>query len=391
MINLLDFYRYLRGFVIIKVSGGFPERFINLCSSHKIYLWDTMYENGAVTAKMFCKDFYRLRKVRIKSGVKIKIINKNGIRFTYNKNQKRKCLIFGLAFSVLFMYAMNMFVWCIDVDNTENISRFELIAATEKQDLKFGTFVPLYDESKASRSTVNSFDGKIIWASTNIKGSKATIEIRESSVTDNKESQSSFPCNIIADFDGVIVSVETYSGTVNVTTGSTVKKGDLLVSGISENSDGSVNFHCADSKLTAFHKNVKEIVLSKEESRKTLLQDKRSASINVFGINIPLSISFLNKNNNIFEYTERLEVKGCLLPFAHTVRTSVIETDEADSKDHIVYYIEEFTEDEYSSYKNTLIINSQYSIDCYEDRYCFRAEYDCIDFIGKKNIILKEN
>ena len=230
MVKLLELYRFLRCYAVIRISGGFSERFLNLCNREKIYLWDTLYENGAVTAKIYCKDFHKLRKIRSKSGVKIKILSKIGLSFSYNRNKKRKVLIYGLAASLIFMSFMNLFVWCIDVEDSQNISRYELISAAEKEGLKFGTFIPLFDESKASRNAVNLFDGKIVWAATNIKGSKATLEVRENTATKNEKEPDTSPCNVISDFDGVIVSAEIYSGVSTVSRGSAVKSGDLLIS-----------------------------------------------------------------------------------------------------------------------------------------------------------------
>lgn len=391
MVKLLELYRFLRCYAVIRISGGFSERFLNLCNREKIYLWDTLYENGAVTAKIYCKDFHKLRKIRSKSGVKIKILSKIGLSFSYNRNKKRKVLIYGLAASLIFMSFMNLYVWCIDVEDSQSISRYELISAAEKEELKFGTFVPLFDENKASRNAVNLFDGKIVWAATNIKGSKATLEVRENTTTENEKEPDTSPCNVISDFDGVIVSAEIYSGVSSVSRGSAVKSGDLLISGISENTDGSVNFHCADGKLTAFHKKKTETAIKSIQNVSKLLQTKEYLSVNLFSLNLPLSPVPIKKDESVVEYTEILNIGTCLLPFGYTVKATTDKVNENSTLDSVVFYVDEFTRKEYSDFKNTLLINSEYTFYKETDGYKIEAEYDCIDFIGKKSIILQEN
>ena len=37
---LIDLFRFLAGYVLFCAVGGFPERFINLCTAGKIPVWD---------------------------------------------------------------------------------------------------------------------------------------------------------------------------------------------------------------------------------------------------------------------------------------------------------------------------------------------------------------
>ena len=83
--NALNFYRYLRSYITVNISGGFIERFINLCNKNKIKMWDVVFSDEAVTAKMYCKDFSSLRPLCKKSGVTVKIISKSGLNFDLKK------------------------------------------------------------------------------------------------------------------------------------------------------------------------------------------------------------------------------------------------------------------------------------------------------------------
>ncbi len=391
MNKILLLYRYLRGFITIRISGGFPERFLNLCNRERIQIFDSFYENGSVSAKIFCKDFPRLRKLRRKSGVKIKITDKCAAAYFFRKNRKRNILIYGMLFSVLFMSVMNLFVWCIDAKDTHSISKEEIIDAGINSGLKFGTFVPLYDENKANRDIVNMFNGRVIWSSVNIKGSKATFDIREYNEPEKSDKREAEPCNVIADFDAIIISADIYSGVSYISEGNAVKSGDLLISGIYQNNDGSVSFHNADGKITALHKTEMNKTYSKNEDVFTINEGANSVELKFFTLSIPLSPeAFGNKDCNV-GYTELLKNQDCLLPFGFTHQCELVRNEKKISDLSPLFYIDEFTDEEYHALKNSLIIDVKYSFRVNEDSYNISAYYDCLDFIGKKSVILQEN
>ena len=59
--------KLIYGYIIILVRGEYPESFLNLCRSRKIYMEKIQYKNNdQVTAQMRAGDFWRLRPVRSK-------------------------------------------------------------------------------------------------------------------------------------------------------------------------------------------------------------------------------------------------------------------------------------------------------------------------------------
>ena len=49
---MLQFIRFLKGYLLIRVCGNAPERFINLCSNHQIFLWDIQIHEEFYTMKI---------------------------------------------------------------------------------------------------------------------------------------------------------------------------------------------------------------------------------------------------------------------------------------------------------------------------------------------------
>lgn len=388
--NFLNVYRYLLNYVTVSIKGGFTERFINLCNRENVYMWNSVYRNGELTANVFCKDFKKLRGIRKKSGVKIKIIKKCGIYFFIRRNEKRKILIPGICTALLIMLFMNNFIWNIEVTGTKKISPDEIIEMLSESGLKYGTFVPGFDEAQAGREAVNLSDGKILWLAVNIKGSKATVEVRDY-VKQQGLNTDNTPCNIVANFDGIILSAYTHTGVQVIQNGSAVKKGDLIISGVYENENGTVDYLCADGEISAICENELKYKKSSAKNKTELVNLKDRYTLKLFGINIPLFLKSDDRLLDKISYTEYLTFDGYVIPIGLEKTTLYMSESASDEEFKEIREIDAFTNREYFKFKNSNIIKADYTISTDKDNYEISGKYSCIHFIGIKSPILKEN
>lgn len=388
--NFLELYRYMRNYLFITVSGGFSERFLNLCYKEKIHLWNTRTENNIIKTNIFCRDFIKLMNIRKKSGVKIKIIKKVGIAFTLKKHRDRKLLMSSLLFMIIFCITMNQFIWDIDVIGTEKISKTEILQTVEKYGLKTGAFAPLFDEAEISRQATNYFNGKILWMAINIKGSRTIIEVRErENIDDSQHSINENPCNIIADFDGQIISAETFSGSQAIEAGSAVQKGDLLISGVKDNEDASTSFVVSSGKISALHKKELEKNYSASINCTESSIEKTYYTYSIFFFKFTLPFKMYTPDKTI-DYNKSIIINNNTLPFK-TTKYIAIKQDEKNNRCDVLFCVDNYSNDEFQSLKNTLLIDSAYRININNNTYNIVGEYKCIDFIGEKADILREN
>ncbi|MGN0448559.1 MAG: sporulation protein YqfD [Acutalibacteraceae bacterium] len=388
--NLLIIYRYIKGYITVKVYGGFKERFINLCALKGINLWDTEYKNGCLYTKLYAKDFKKLRKIVKSSGVRIDIIDKQGIYFLIKRHKSRRGLIYSAIFFIVFVIIMSRFVWNIEVSGSEKISDEIIIAAAEEYGLKNGTFIPFFDENELSRNMINHFKGDVLWLAVNIKGSKAVIEVRDFVEEKMKETDTE-PCNIIADFDGIILSTESYKGQMNVKAGNAVKKGDILISGVMENDDLSSNYCNAEGKITALHNEIFEIKYSTSNKAEILSVTDTFYNMNIFGIRIPLSAKAFKRNENPLNYRTYFEISNIKLPFYIEKNVIYQINNTKTNNDDILFSVDKFILNEFQEKKNTTVLKRKYSISANETSFVFKSAYYCIDFMGEKQEIIKEN
>ena len=383
--------RYLRGYVEFEARGGFSERFINLCAVNRIPTWDVEIKSGNIKASVGVKNFGKLRSVCRKSGCKIRITKKYGLPFFIKKNKNRVGLLISAIFLIAFFTVMNQFIWITEVTGTDTVSHEEIKSYVAENGLGVGTFAPSADTVAISRNAVNHFNGRLMWMAINIKGSKAVIEVRDY-IDKHEDNQFRDPCNIVADFEGKIISVEVINGYKEIQEGSAVKKGDLLISGVLENRDMSTAYCEARGRITALH-SIEEAVSYpiKNENRLKISEKKTRYSVYVLGIKIPLG--YIKKDNytTANEYSRYLEINGSILPFG-IIKSVYCNTEKSHSTDNetLLLCLDSFTDEFYNRYKNTNILSNSPKLVKTENSYIIKDKLTCIDFIGKPSPIYAE-
>lgn len=383
--------RYIRGYVVFKAEKGFIERFINLCTGNGIHIWNIKVEENILTASIALKNFKKLRPSVRKSGVKITVVKKIGLAFRLRQYNKRIGLAIGIILFFSLHLIMNQFVWCIDVSGNQTISKDEIILQAENFGLVQGKLKSSFNEVKAAREMAAYYDGKVPWLTINIKGSLAVIELREENKTiENTEDNS--PCNIVADFDGVILSVETMRGDAAVKMGNGVKKGDLLISGVIVNEDMSTTYYKAKGKISAIHN--ENIMLNKKltGSLKGLTETDKSYTLGFLGIEIP--IGKLKEDDNLIILSDKrnLKINGYNLPFYITENHGVtVSEDNSAPKGNYIHSFEEINFEVYALNKNSTVVNKQEKMQRNAGTYIYSGDYTLIDFIGKEKPILSDS
>ncbi len=389
---LVKLLRLIRGYIMFTAKGGFGERFINLCAFRRIDIWDVYYSESSIKGKISAKNFSKLRTVARKTGVKIRIDRKRGLPFYLKTHNDRVGLLIGIGFFVAFSLIMNRFVWCINTSDSEKFSREQIIEVAEGVGLRYGIYVPAFDEEKAAREIYKAFGGELSYVKVNIKGSLAAIEYRESREKLEIEDKGE-PSNIVADFDGVIVSDETYQGAKNLSSGNAVRKGDILISGVVEGVDSKPLYYEAKGNFTALHQSNCEYELNLSDKMKRIYVVKEQFRLIIFGLEIPLGVlSYPAKNVRVYSDRRLLEYGGYVLPFGIEKKTVAFYREEAVDKETVIKSAcMDYSNLVYDKYKNSNIVSGNARIKSEKNRVVISGEYQCIDFIGESKPIIIEN
>lgn len=307
---IIKFLRYLFGFVEFRASGGFPERFINLCTKNEIPLWDVKRNKTALFASTTVKGYKSIKDSARRAGTSVKIINKKGLPFITNRQKKRMGILIGFAAAAVLIMFLSTMVWTVSVEGNQKISEERISKVFSSLGVRMGARRKALDTAQIVDEALRQFEGELSWASVNLDGSKAVIEVRESipvpPITDTKT-----PCNIVASEDGVITKIHLYSGQEEIKVGSAVTKGDLLISGVKINLDKSETLMHADGYVYA--KNEKQLssqlancVFFKES------QERIKYTLYFFGLKIPFGFSKLE--NSAYTVETYVDSNGLALP-----------------------------------------------------------------------------
>lgn len=244
---LITIIRYLQGYLRIRITGYSPERFLNLCSHHNIYIWGLKPETNCYEMFITIRGFRRLKPILKKTRTKVMIIRRLGLPFFLYRYRKRKIFFCGAVFCVVMIYTMSLFVWDINIDG--NLSRTDetILDFLQTRHVVHGMKKSSVDCERIVKDIRKEFDD-IIWVSAYVDGTRLMIKVKENSDTVQMEELPSedTPVDIISEKDGVIRSIITRSGVPFVKPGDSVKAGDILVSGKVEvkNDAGEViNYH----------------------------------------------------------------------------------------------------------------------------------------------------
>ena len=227
---LISLLRYIQGYLKIRVTGYSPERFLNLCKNKKIDVWGL--EAGHNVYDMYIKvsGFRKLKPILRKTQTKVSILERYGLPFFFHHYRKRKLFFIGIFTCLIIIYSMTFFIWNIDLQGNQTITDDVLIEYLESENIYHGMSKRKVDCEQIVKDIRKTFD-EIIWVSASLDGTRLFIHVKENADTFVKNEEEKMASDIISEKAGTVVEMITRNGVPQVTVGSTVAQGDILVSG----------------------------------------------------------------------------------------------------------------------------------------------------------------
>ena len=285
--------KYILGYVRISVEGYYIERFINICTTSKILIWNLKRVKGV---KLFLnvgiKDFYEIIKIAKKLKCKVKIIRKRGMPFIINKYKKRKIFFITLIIITILIGISTNYIWNINIEIEEN---FEI--ENIEQDIKdAGLEIGMNKNKIDTQEIINKIRLKrndVSWIGIELKGTNAIIKIVKAKeapeIIDEKDYS-----NIVSNKSGIITKIIAQNGTALVKVGDKVEKGQILINGIMEGKYTGIRYVHSLGEVEAITKysKTKKIPLKTTEKVNTGKKEtKYKIKINNFQINFYKTLS----------------------------------------------------------------------------------------------------
>ena len=385
---------YLMGYLNIKVEGFFLERFINICISKKIFLWNVKREKSTILyANVNIKDYKRLKEIVRKTKSSIKIERKRGLPFIIHKYRKRKIFLGLFIFILISFITMSNFVWNIEIIGNKKIDKEELIECLNENGLKIGSNKNKIDTSKIINNIRLERDD-IAWVGINLKGTNAIVEIKESDKAPEILDEKDY-CNIVSDRNAMITKLNIQNGTSAVKVGDIVKPGDILVSGHMEGKYTGYRYvHSqADIEAKVWYSKKEKFFLNQEIQVPTGATEKKyTLNLNNFKINFYKTLSKFKNYDTINESKKIILFSNFYLPI-EIIKTVNYEYD----KQQRTYTEEELVEIATDKLEEDLneeidnkdsIVNKQVNIYPGDGYIEVEIIYEVLENIGRKEKII---
>ena len=115
---------WLRGYVIIRIEGRAPERFVNMAAAYRIELADvTMLGPGMMLVRTSVDGYRQLGPVLRASGCRAAIEERMGAAFIVARLLRRRFLVLGAVLFLAVLYSSSSVLWTIEVVGAEQPER----------------------------------------------------------------------------------------------------------------------------------------------------------------------------------------------------------------------------------------------------------------------------
>lgn len=299
---------YIFGYVNISVEGYFIERFINICISKNVLLWNLKRKKSSfLYTNIGMRDFKKIKEIAKITKCRVKIQRKRGLPFLLNKYKKRKIFVISLAIILLLIFGTSNFVWNIEIVGNNTIETSEIMQYLNENGLRIG----MVKQKVNTKEIINNIRLKrddIAWIGLNVKGTNAIVSIVEADKKPEIIDENEY-CNIVTKKDGMITKINVQNGTALVKEGDIVKNGNILVGGWLEGKYTGTRYVHAKAEVEAkvWYSKKGKISLKQEQKEET------GNTQNCYGININnLKINFtktLPKFQNYDTISENKKLK----------------------------------------------------------------------------------
>ncbi len=315
---------YILGYVRIVVEGYYIERFINICTTSKILIWNLKREKGVrLHLNIGIEDFYKAVKIARKLKCTIHIEKKKGLPFLLNKYRKRKIFFISLIIILALLYISTNYVWNIEIQVEDNLKVENLMEEIQNAGLKTGMKkTKVKTEEIINKIRLDRND--ISWIGISIKGTNAIVKVVKAKEVPQLLDEKEY-CNIVAKENGTITKIIAQNGTALVKAGDTVEKGQVLIQGTMEGKYTGIRYVHSLGEVEGiiqYSKNEK-IYYNIEENVKTgKKEDKYQIKLNNFQINFYKTISNFKFYDTIVEEKKLKIFSNLYLPISVTRLTN---------------------------------------------------------------------
>lgn len=228
-----------RGTVRLEIGGAGPEEYLNALSRSGVPFWDLeRADANTFYLTVHKRSLAAAKRAGRRSYCDVKVLARRGAPFIARRMRRRYVFLGGMLMAALVLLWSSLYVWEIEVTGNEKVPTSEILMALKEAGVTEGSFWPSFSNDLI-RSRVVMAISDVKWLAVNVRGSKATVIVRERINKPELLNEDAL-AQVVADKSGIVTSIDVFSGKAAVTPGKTVVEGDLLIEAQAETRFGDV-------------------------------------------------------------------------------------------------------------------------------------------------------
>ncbi len=238
----------MKSYLLVRIKTTQKNNLLLKLNKLDVDIKNISYENESLNFLIRAEDLAKLKKYLL--SYKVEIITETGLFKLKKELKKNNLIITGLLFGLIIFLILSNLIVKINVIHEDADLRELITLALAEEGLTPLSFKKSYDEYEQIIANIKEqYQDQIEWLEIDIEGMVANIRVEERIINDYEENYNT--CHIIADKAGIIKSIVTNKGILEVSINDYVQKGDILINGsISLNDEIKKNV-CASGKIYA--------------------------------------------------------------------------------------------------------------------------------------------
>ncbi len=221
---------YLRqGYVMIRITGGMPERLLSRSVAAGVVLRDVQRQKEGITLWVPVGQVRPFGRLCRQYGCRFRLLKKEGFPFLLWRLARKKAMAGGLLVFLLAVSLSGLFVWQVEVSGVQEPIKSRLLAFCRQEGLREGAFGPSCDTGAVAEAMLEEFPF-LRFVSIHQTGTRYTVEVEER-LPEPVVVDKSTPAQVVAKVDALVTEVAVSAGSACVKEGDVVRQGDLLIDG----------------------------------------------------------------------------------------------------------------------------------------------------------------
>ncbi|UOQ93776.1 sporulation protein YqfD [Halobacillus shinanisalinarum] len=311
---------YFYGLVTVHVKGALIEAFLQACTREGTYITNVKHISpNEVEMTIRLKDWTIYRKLRKKYRCKIKIVNRKGIPFLYQRMITKKAVLAAFICGIFALLLLANTLWSVEIEGLPP----ELEATVESQLEEYGVnegklTIGMKDPNEVQRLLLEDIPD-LLWIGVKKKGT--SYQLYGVMKTRQDPDETTRPADLVAAKKGMITKMFITKGRPLVSVNEVVEKGTKLATGeLEEDSDEYIEAEGEVIAETWYKAEVQ--VPSKQQLQLTDGEKSSSYALSIGSLRIPLWGWWNDdtKGARIEKDEKQWEVFGWELPFKFQVK-----------------------------------------------------------------------